>query len=134
MGAFEYTALDAGGRSRKGVIEGDTPRHVRTLLRERQLMPVTVEEVAARESRRQRGSRFGFARGVSAADTPRAKPKRLPRWRRDSPAATASTVTGMSCRSRSSVRTCRGVSPSMTPLRERPPASRAVYSNAPMEA
>ena len=68
MGAFEYTALDAGGRSRKGVIEGDTPRHVRTLLRERQLMPVTVEEVAARESRRQRGSRFGFARGVSAAD------------------------------------------------------------------
>jgi general secretion pathway protein F len=68
MGAFEYTALDAGGRSRKGVIEGDTARHVRSLLRERQLMPVTVEEVAARESRRQRGSRFGFARGVSAAD------------------------------------------------------------------
>ena len=25
MGAFEYTALDAGGRSRKGVIEGDAP-------------------------------------------------------------------------------------------------------------
>jgi general secretion pathway protein F len=68
MGAFEYTALDPGGRSRKGVIEGDTPRHVRTLLRERQLMPVTVEAVAAGESRRQRGSRFGFARGVSAAD------------------------------------------------------------------
>src|ERR1700681_596306 len=68
MGAFEYTALDAGGRSRKGVIEGDTPRHVRSLLRDRQLMPVTVEEVAAQESRRQRRSRFGFARGVSAAD------------------------------------------------------------------
>ena len=68
MGAFEYTALDTGGRSRKGVIEGDTPRHVRSLLRERQLMPVTVEAVAARESRRQRGSRFGFARGLSAAD------------------------------------------------------------------
>src|SRR6202167_2018702 len=68
MGAFEYTALDPGGRSRKGVIEGDPPRHVRSLLRERQLMPVTVEAVAAGESRRQRGSRFGFARGVSAAD------------------------------------------------------------------
>jgi general secretion pathway protein F len=68
MGAFEYTAVDAGGRSRKGVIEGDTARHVRSLLRERQLLPVTVEEVAARESRRQRRSRFGFARGVSAAD------------------------------------------------------------------
>ena len=68
MGAFEYTALDPGGRSRKGVIEGDTARHVRSLLRERQLMPVTVEAVASRESRRKRGGRFGFARGVSAAD------------------------------------------------------------------
>src|SRR5580693_10347069 len=68
MGAFEYTALDAAGRSRKGVIEGDTPRHVRSLLRERQLLPLTVEQVAEQESKRQRGSRFGFARGVSAAD------------------------------------------------------------------
>jgi general secretion pathway protein F len=68
MGAFEYTALDTGGRSRRGVIEGDTARHVRSLLRERQLLPVSVEEVATRESRRQRSSRFGFARGVSAAD------------------------------------------------------------------
>jgi general secretion pathway protein F len=67
MGAFEYTALDNAGRSRKGVIEGDTPRHVRTLLRERQLLPLTVEQVAEQESRRQ-GSRFAFARGVSAAD------------------------------------------------------------------
>jgi general secretion pathway protein F len=68
MGAFEYTALDTAGRSRKGVIEGDTARHVRSLLRERQLLPLTVEQVAAQESKRQRGSRFGFARGVSAAD------------------------------------------------------------------
>ena len=30
MGAFEYTALDTAGRSRKGVIEGDTARHVRS--------------------------------------------------------------------------------------------------------
>ena len=62
-----------------------------------------------------------------------AKPKRLARCRRDSRAATSSTLTGISCRSRSSVRTCRAVSPSMTPLRDRPPASRAVYSNAPMD-
>jgi general secretion pathway protein F len=68
MGAFEYTALDTAGRSRKGVIEGDTARHVRSLLRERQLLPLTVEQVAAQESKRQRGSRFGFARGVSASD------------------------------------------------------------------
>jgi general secretion pathway protein F len=46
MGAFEYTALDTAGRSRKGVIEGDTARHVRSLLREKQLLPVTIEAVA----------------------------------------------------------------------------------------
>ena len=44
MGAFEYTALDAGGRERKGILEGDTPRHIRQLLREQQLLPVSVTE------------------------------------------------------------------------------------------
>ena len=34
MGAFEYTALDTGGKERKGVLEGDTPKHIRQLLRE----------------------------------------------------------------------------------------------------
>jgi general secretion pathway protein F len=68
MGAFEYTALDPAGRSRKGVIEGDTARHVRNLLRERQLLPVTIEEVAAQESRRQARPGFNFGRRVSAAD------------------------------------------------------------------
>src|SRR5579863_2870157 len=68
MGAFEYTALDPAGRSRKGVIEGDTARHVRSLLRERQLLPVTIEEIAQQESRRQRRGGFNWRRGVSAAD------------------------------------------------------------------
>ncbi|HEX4377981.1 MAG TPA: type II secretion system inner membrane protein GspF [Steroidobacteraceae bacterium] len=69
MGAFEYTALDTTGRSRKGVIEGDTPKHVRSLLRERQLMPLTIEQVAAQESRINKGAgRFALGRGVSAAD------------------------------------------------------------------
>jgi general secretion pathway protein F len=68
MGAFEYTALDALGRSRKGVIEGDTARHVRSLLRERALLPVTIEEVAQQESRRQQRPGLRFGRGVSAKD------------------------------------------------------------------
>src|SRR5256714_772655 len=63
MGAFEYTALDAGGRERKGILEGDTPRHIRQLLREQQLLPVSVTEVAQKEARRQRS--FSFARRVS---------------------------------------------------------------------
>ena len=66
MGAYEYTALDAGGKERRGVIEGDTPKHVRALLRERQLLPVTVGEVAQKEARRQKG--FTLTSGASAAD------------------------------------------------------------------
>ncbi len=66
MGAFEYVALDSVGKESKGVIEGDTPRHVRQILRERQLLPVKVSEVAQKEARRQTG--LSFRRGVSAGD------------------------------------------------------------------
>ncbi len=66
MGAFEYTALDPGGNERKGILEGDTPRHIRQLLREQQLLPVTIAEVAQREAKRQRS--FSLMRRVSAAD------------------------------------------------------------------
>jgi len=66
VGAFEYTALDAGGHERKGILEGDTPRQIRQQLREQQLLPVTVAEVAQREAKRQRS--FSLLRRVSAAD------------------------------------------------------------------
>jgi general secretion pathway protein F len=69
MGAFEYVAVDAAGRERKGVIEGDTARHVRQLLREQSLLPVAVNEVVEQEgggARRPLGLRF--QRGLSAAD------------------------------------------------------------------
>jgi len=66
LGAFEYTALDAGGKELKGILEGDTPRHIRQLLREKSLLPVTVSEVAQKEAKRQRS--FSLIRGVSPAD------------------------------------------------------------------
>ncbi|MBV8878214.1 MAG: type II secretion system inner membrane protein GspF [Gammaproteobacteria bacterium] len=66
MGAFEYVALDASGKERKGILEGDTPRHIRQLLREQQLLPVNVSEVAQKEATRQRS--FSLMRRVSAAD------------------------------------------------------------------
>ena len=69
MGAFEYTALDTAGKARKGMLEGDTARHVRALLRERSLLPVTVTEVAAQESREQRSSvAMSLFKRVSTAD------------------------------------------------------------------
>jgi len=66
MAAFEYTALDPTGRERRGVLEGDTARQVRQLLREQNLLPVTVTEVSQTERGRKRG--ISFRRGVSAAD------------------------------------------------------------------
>jgi len=66
MAAFEYTALDAGGREHHGVLEGDTARQVRQALREQSLLPVTVSEVADVAPRR--GLRWTSARGVRAAE------------------------------------------------------------------
>lgn len=42
MAAFDYVAVNAKGKNVKGVIEGDTPRHARSLLREQGLMPIEV--------------------------------------------------------------------------------------------
>ena len=66
MGAFEFVALDQGGKESKGLIEGDTPKHVRQILRDRDLLPVAVTEVAQKEARRQRS--FSFRRGISTAE------------------------------------------------------------------
>ncbi len=66
MGAFEFVALDKNGKESKGLLEGDTPKHVRQMLRERQLFPVKVTEVAQKESKRQ--TSFSLRRGLSAAE------------------------------------------------------------------
>lgn len=66
MGAFEYTAIDAAGKERRGILEGDTARQVRQLLREKQLLPIEVAEVAKKEASRQQS--FGLRRSMSAAD------------------------------------------------------------------
>src|SRR5690606_26501215 len=62
-----YVAVDPSGKEHKGVLEGDTPRHVRQLLRERQLLPVDVSEVASRE-RRTGGGGLRLRRGMSSLD------------------------------------------------------------------
>lgn len=68
MGAFEYIAVDNAGRERKGVLEGDTARQVRQLLRDQSLLPVTVNEVAQQEKRHRSRTGLNLRRGVSASD------------------------------------------------------------------
>ncbi len=44
MAAFEYSALDAKGRKKKGVIEADNERHLRQLLRDKGMTPLDVKQ------------------------------------------------------------------------------------------
>ncbi len=71
MPAYEYRALDAGGREVKGVLEGDTPRQVRGQLRERKLTPLEVNEASGRASAKSGGGNKApraSGRGISASD------------------------------------------------------------------
>src|SRR5690606_30644375 len=67
MAAFEYVALDARGRQQKGVLEADSARQVRQLLRDRQLAPLEVKATRTRDNTGG-GSGFGFGKGLSARD------------------------------------------------------------------
>jgi general secretion pathway protein F len=66
VGAFEYVAMDQAGKQTKGLLEGDTPKHVRQQLRDRKLLPISVTEVAQREARRQRS--FSVRKGISSGE------------------------------------------------------------------
>ena len=66
MGAYQYVAVDNSGKEQKGVLEGDTPRQVRQLLRERSLLPVQVSEVEEKTGTEKR--QFSLRRRISALD------------------------------------------------------------------
>lgn len=62
MSAFEYLALDAEGRQRRGLTEADTARAARQQLREQGLMPLQIAEASQAE---RRATRQGWLSGVS---------------------------------------------------------------------
>lgn len=67
MAAYEYIALDARGRQKKGVLEADSVRQIRQLLRDQGLVPLEVD--TAREKRATSGfSLADFRRRLSALD------------------------------------------------------------------
>lgn len=69
MSAFHYVALDAKGKQRKGIIEGDNNRHARQRLREQGLIP--VETINARERDNSQRSKWSFGtrkRSIKVAD------------------------------------------------------------------
>ena len=67
MAAFEYKALDAKGRQKKGVLEGDTARQIRQQLREQGMIPVEVVQTHEREKKKAKGG-FQLRRGISTTE------------------------------------------------------------------
>ena len=68
MAGYEYLALDTAGRTVKGVIEGDAERQVRASLREKGLVPLRVDAIAA-QAERAASARPGLVRrGISSAE------------------------------------------------------------------
>lgn len=64
MAAFEFTAIDARGKQHKGLLEGDTAKGIRQVLRERGMTPMSVTEVAEKDS----SGGFSLSRGFSSGD------------------------------------------------------------------
>lgn len=53
MAAFAYKAMDANGKSKSGVLEGDNARQIRQQIREQGLIPLELEQVAEQEKKTQ---------------------------------------------------------------------------------
>ncbi|WP_026970692.1 type II secretion system inner membrane protein GspF [Aliagarivorans marinus] len=66
MPAFEYQAFDGKGKKRKGVMEADNARQVRSNLREQRLTPLSIEPIADKQQASK--GKTSFRRGISASD------------------------------------------------------------------
>jgi general secretion pathway protein F len=67
MAAYAYQAMDKGGKTKNGVLEGDNPRQIRQQLREQGLIPMQVDQVAEKERKSQAGFTL-FKNSISTAD------------------------------------------------------------------
>ncbi len=66
MPAYDFIAVDTAGRRQKGVLEGDSARHVRQQLRDKGWMPVMVDAAANEQSQEEKTGLFQSRRGMSA--------------------------------------------------------------------
>ena len=55
MPAYEYVVLDTSGKQKKGVLEGDSPRQVRQQLKEKGLVPLSVDITSQKQKDTSRG-------------------------------------------------------------------------------
>jgi general secretion pathway protein F len=68
MPAFRYEAVDAGGATRKGVVNADSPRSARSDLRTQGLTPLRVEAISAQVDASGKTKRRGFGERLSTTE------------------------------------------------------------------
>ncbi|MDH5388915.1 MAG: type II secretion system inner membrane protein GspF [Gammaproteobacteria bacterium] len=73
MAAFEYIALDEKGKEKKGIIEADTAKQVRQLLRDKGLTPLQIDSTKASKKKSDKGtsslaSSKLFQRGINSTE------------------------------------------------------------------
>ena len=73
MAAFEYIALDEKGKEKKGVIEADTARQVRQILRDKGLTPLQIDSTKVNNKKSEKNtSSFAssklFQRGINSTE------------------------------------------------------------------
>ena len=68
MAAFEYVVLDAKGKQNKGVMEADSARQLRQMLRDQGMMPLEVAPASQRQKQSKQSLSFDFSRRLSALD------------------------------------------------------------------
>jgi general secretion pathway protein F len=68
MAAFDYVALDGNGKQTKGVVEGDSQRQVRQYLRDRGLVPLSVDAAAKATNKQFSGLNFKWGQSIGARD------------------------------------------------------------------
>lgn len=66
MAAFEYKALDGRGKNKKGILEADTAKQIRQMLREKGLTPLEVEQAADKEKQQVKNRGGLFKAKISA--------------------------------------------------------------------
>lgn len=59
MPAFRFEAIDIAGKTKKGVMNADSPRAARSDLRNQGMTPISVEQIAAQDAQTKKGFSFG---------------------------------------------------------------------------
>ncbi len=67
MEAYKFVALDPAGKEKQGTLEGDSAKQVRQQLRDSNLIPLSVEVAAKKETEKKPGA-FTLQRRISAMD------------------------------------------------------------------